>query len=470
MRNDFESNYLAHWGLKKGAQKQNHKYVARIGENGKYRYFYTLAEYNAYLKSKAKETKDQAAKKLNEATKKMQDNINNGLKTIDKKLNKKKYDEIKKDLSTEGAKSERRVAAEKKRIDKKNKDLSTISAREKNQVKQKAAKEAKRIAEKEALRKKVERGQQKQKERNAQLAEIKRKQTEKKMNSAIEKKNKEREQWLSEFRKKAVNLFCKDAKDSVKEDYTKHKDIKLKTSVLSKDQDMAAVNRGKRFYATKLQQLFLGDHTHEQYEKLAKGADETNINCASCTIAYDLRRRGYDVIAPKQTTHGFTTDEIMLCYKDKNGNKPKTFTTSSGEHIYPNDYDMDIINARQKGDHSQDSQTRKTLTGSPYYSFEADQAQTIKENMLEKYPEGAYGYLGTNWQGGGGHAQIWSIENGDVVIRDCQWNEIDTLENRLERSVSVEIVRTDNLELNDIAYEYANATELDGAKIIKKRN
>ena len=56
MRNDFESNYLAHWGLKKGAQKEKHKYVARVElPDGKYRYFYTLAEYAAYLKDKGKE-------------------------------------------------------------------------------------------------------------------------------------------------------------------------------------------------------------------------------------------------------------------------------------------------------------------------------------------------------------------------------------------------------------------------------
>lgn len=56
MRNDFESNYLAHWGLKKGEQAENHKYVARVElSNGKYRYFYSLKEYAAYLKDKAKE-------------------------------------------------------------------------------------------------------------------------------------------------------------------------------------------------------------------------------------------------------------------------------------------------------------------------------------------------------------------------------------------------------------------------------
>lgn len=75
MRNDFESNYLAHWGLKKGAQKDKHKYVARVElPDGKYRYFYTLAEYAAYLKDEAKNAWDNKEKimedKLNEGVKK----------------------------------------------------------------------------------------------------------------------------------------------------------------------------------------------------------------------------------------------------------------------------------------------------------------------------------------------------------------------------------------------------------------
>jgi hypothetical protein len=53
MRNDFETNYLVHWGIAKGGQRQNHKYIERIVKNGRYIYFYTLAQYNAYMKGKS---------------------------------------------------------------------------------------------------------------------------------------------------------------------------------------------------------------------------------------------------------------------------------------------------------------------------------------------------------------------------------------------------------------------------------
>lgn len=89
MRNDFESNYLAHWGLKKGAQSEKHKYVARveIGEkNGKmqYRYFYTMREWLAYLKDETKKKfenlnknkEDIFAEKINIGVKKLEDLYN----------------------------------------------------------------------------------------------------------------------------------------------------------------------------------------------------------------------------------------------------------------------------------------------------------------------------------------------------------------------------------------------------------
>lgn len=43
------NNYLIHWGTEKGSQRKDHKYVYRtIGPNGKYKYFYTRNEYEAW--------------------------------------------------------------------------------------------------------------------------------------------------------------------------------------------------------------------------------------------------------------------------------------------------------------------------------------------------------------------------------------------------------------------------------------
>lgn len=50
MRNDFETGYLMHWGIAKGGQRKNHKYLERIIQNGRYIYFYTQAQLDAFLR------------------------------------------------------------------------------------------------------------------------------------------------------------------------------------------------------------------------------------------------------------------------------------------------------------------------------------------------------------------------------------------------------------------------------------
>lgn len=83
MRNDFESNYLAHaFGLKKGAKKENHKYYARVDlPNGLYRYFYDAKEYLAYMQGKAKDIYAHKEEIL-------QDKINQGVSKLEALYNK----------------------------------------------------------------------------------------------------------------------------------------------------------------------------------------------------------------------------------------------------------------------------------------------------------------------------------------------------------------------------------------------
>lgn len=107
-----DNNYLTHWGIAKGGKKEGAKYIARVEENGKYRYFYTQAEYDAYLKGgkekptvgekiankasqikkdvskKTKEVKKDVSKKASDLKDKGENFINNTLKTADKAWNK----------------------------------------------------------------------------------------------------------------------------------------------------------------------------------------------------------------------------------------------------------------------------------------------------------------------------------------------------------------------------------------------
>ena len=65
VRRDGQDDHLEHFfgfGSKKGSERKNHKYVARVKEGDSYRYFYSHAEYAAYLAGSAAKGAAGAAK------------------------------------------------------------------------------------------------------------------------------------------------------------------------------------------------------------------------------------------------------------------------------------------------------------------------------------------------------------------------------------------------------------------------
>lgn len=82
MRNDFESNYLAHWGIQKGAKRKNHKYFERIEKNGRYVYFYSQAQYDAYMRNQGKKAEARNVLSNKERTKNWNAALQSGTKML----------------------------------------------------------------------------------------------------------------------------------------------------------------------------------------------------------------------------------------------------------------------------------------------------------------------------------------------------------------------------------------------------
>lgn len=153
-----------------------------------------------------------------------------------------------------------------------------------------------------------------------------------------------------------------------------------------------------------------------------KGGSKTFNNCTYCTTAYDLRRRGFDVIAGT-TKHGTTVDDIATWYK---GGKFTRATVSKG-----------LINNKKR-------------------------RQEVKDELL-KQPVGARGNLCVTWSNayGSGHSMAYEITKSGLVIRDGQsgktytdtktsLNNLKTVDSILKRVVisQVDYMRTDNLTPN----------------------
>lgn len=171
--------------------------------------------------------------------------------------------------------------------------------------------------------------------------------------------------------------------------------LHLKTSEMTEKEDMRQINPGFKNFNT-----------------------NTENNCMLCSTAYELRRRGYDVAANKVTV-GYFHDEISDWFK---GAKPKNIAIE------------------------QESKWKQSLKAQNGLNKQASQA--IKAALL-KEPEGARGNLMVNWGAGGGHSVVWEIQNGQVILRDCQSNKTYTNPDRLlNLCISADYVRTDNKQIN----------------------
>ena len=139
--------------------------------------------------------------------------------------------------------------------------------------------------------------------------------------------------------------------------------------------------------------------------KYSKGGVYKN-NCISCALAYDLRRRGYDVEAASIDTTSAVNGALPVQLGFYKGEKLKMFEV-------PNDPDV--------------------------------AAKQFTKNLLG-YGDGSRGMLRIRWKNGDGHAAIWEVNGGSVVIRDPQNNMMVDLSDYMRRAKTFYYFRTDNLD------------------------
>lgn len=154
-----------------------------------------------------------------------------------------------------------------------------------------------------------------------------------------------------------------------------------------------------------------------------------NQNCVLCSFAYELRMRGYDVEAKEEL-------EVF--------GKPTGVGRFDRAKCYKNINMFDYTNS--------DEITKK---------YNCNDNMSDKMNALEKemlqHGNGARGELCVFWTTGGGHSVVWQVENGEVVIRDCQTNKKHRIEDYSGHIKSFEYLRTDTLELDSDVLKYVRS-------------
>lgn len=170
------------------------------------------------------------------------------------------------------------------------------------------------------------------------------------------------------------------------------------------------------------------------------GAIGTKNNCRRCTLAYEMRRRGFDVKATK-TLSGTGQSRIGL-YNATHEDKIR------GGHL-------GLVSKIM----SQDSDTVtefsdrlvKVLEGTEIKSETSDLSRSIFK-QIGSQPNGARGELSFRWKVGGGHSIAWEIVKGEPVFFDCQdrsmFDDVEKLRRYASVAATASYTRLDNLELD----------------------
>ena len=444
-------------------EHKKHKYVARVKvkKNNKdgWRYFYTLDEYREYLKSQKNATKDKAKDKPKDLVSKGSNAISKLLKKADKALD-KKLNKSKKSVD---------------KIVKKSTKLMAEKVSKGKKVVDKLEKKASKIATKEITNGK--------KAVDAVLNKIPKASTNKKPSVKVDSKSvakgknfidkKKSEGALGDFIRKDViskavkfvgDLFNKlkdkitnknDAPDNYKhkvkmpngtykyfmnddeyEDYLERLEYQKKEpSFMKKVKD---ISHNEAY--TKWDDMEKVNETYDPFD------ESTSTNCANCTAAYELRRRGYDVEA---VANGGTDDY--------NGNGDRVFDYFENATMFGIYGDGTTIEhgeefVRGVWNGGVDKKFLTKYEDQIDYMNKPQQytAKSIEKGILAHNPPGSRGMIDVEWKSGGAHSIVYEVDKkGNVTIRDSQTYDAYSLDELAHSVNKVRISRTDNLRLKE---------------------
>lgn len=136
-----------------------------------------------------------------------------------------------------------------------------------------------------------------------------------------------------------------------------------------------------------------------------------NFNCFECTLAYEMRRRGYNVQA-NEVWGGFPA-EVLHAFDVKDA------------------FSIDVMTG---------------LNVNLSYKSRAEECYKQMEEQCLAYGDGARGMMGIYYANGGGHAMTWVVEDGEFKIIDNQAQNRDAKEIFMCSDGTVKVYRLDNAD------------------------
>lgn len=469
------TDYLSHAWLKKGAQADKHKYVARVGNSPNYKYFYTNAEYQAYLrKEKVKKQFGNVGSNWRNKLAGIGNTVRNGVRTVGwqartvgnrvsevgSRVKEAVYSTVKPRASEVGSRIRSAVASSnvKSRISDASSRLKESASRMATASRNAITNAASEVSSGLRMAQKLIRAA-----------------SSKSVESMAEEYAIERGSIISDYKSNVKKGFLfsgllggtavaavltKKASDALTGLYDKFmkrqdemieqmdapnpksfNDVKKKSHEMSADEDMARVN--------------------PYYEE----GDIFKINCSYCTLAYEMRRRGYDVEADdywggiKEDEANNVFEELYTWYTHNGENQDRDKAAVTRGLIF------DAAYARNLAKYNGDKELARVMAikesyeraypGVQYYdtrlTFDGESAYSKIINDIKSQGDGARGQFLLYWKNGGGHSVVYEVENGEVYLRDCQTGKKIDPSEYYDLASEIMYFRTDNEEINENA-------------------
>lgn len=161
---------------------------------------------------------------------------------------------------------------------------------------------------------------------------------------------------------------------------------------------------------------------NENYSRYDKSY---SLNCANCTTAYELRCRGYDVEAAAYENEFAYWDNGTIYRYSKYYKDAHTITLNSDGEEH-----------------------ESVLNGTKLEKkFDYD-TNTVEQAIIKHSGKNTRGDISVSWKSGSAHSMVYEVTSkGNIIIRDCQTNDVYSVGDIVHLVNNIRLTRTDNLEL-----------------------
>ena len=188
----------------------------------------------------------------------------------------------------------------------------------------------------------------------------------------------------------------------------------------------------------------------DDLEKVNPGYNNFNLNtknnCVLCSMAYEMRRRGYDAIS-REASEGYTDDVWEKIF-----NKAKVERTNVASLKHQNAVDtlQNIIQNKTENDLKNRKDFSKAVAAlNRDKAYKREKADSTLDLMSKQ--QNSRGTILVAWGNGSGHSMAYEVKNGKVKILDAQINKEfsgEKAKKLLYNTIDQRIVRLDNLKIN----------------------